>query len=148
MEKPLSEYYNARKNKDNLKTECKSCHYEAHKIYRANGGYEKEKQNKQKKIEEDPSYGRNTRYIYRYGITIDQYNEMLVKQNGSCKLCGNKEHIRSTSKDRKPKPLAIDHCHTTGKVRGLLCHNCNVMLGQYEKWKDKFPIFEEYINGG
>ena len=147
-EKPLSEYHKAPKNKDNLKTECKSCQYEAHKIYRANGGQEREKEQRRLKKLLDPNYSKNLAYKTKYGITIEDYDRMLQEQNGKCKLCNKEEHVRGTSPDKKPKRLAVDHCHTTGKVRGLLCHNCNVMLGQYEKWKDKFPMFEEYINGG
>jgi hypothetical protein len=51
-----------------------------------------------------------------YGITIEQYYAMLREQNGLCKLC---------SKPPKSRRLVIDHCHQTGKVRGLLCNGCN-----------------------
>lgn len=59
----------------------------------------------------------------RYGITIEQYNEMLTKQNGGCAIC--KTFIPWSRSER----FAIDHCHITGKVRGLLCHACNQALG-------------------
>lgn len=147
IEKALTEFYAQKKNKDNLKTECKTCHYEAHKIYRANGGQEKEKENRRLRKLADPNYSKNSSYKTRYGITADDYDRMLKEQDGKCKLCNKEEHVRGTTPDKKPKRLAVDHCHKTGKVRGLLCHNCNVMLGQYEKWKDKFPLFEEYIKG-
>ena len=58
----------------------------------------------------------------RYGITVDDYNQMLAEQNGACAIC----KCPPTT-----KRLAIDHCHTTGKVRGLLCGPCNVSLGQF-----------------
>lgn len=57
-----------------------------------------------------------------YGITLESYNEMLAGQDHSCACCGkhaNDEYHR----------LAVDHCHTTGLVRGLLCSNCNRALG-------------------
>ena len=57
-----------------------------------------------------------------YGITPEQYNEIFEKQKGCCFTC----NIHHTDLKRG---LLIDHCHTTGKVRGLLCHNCNRGLG-------------------
>ena len=54
-----------------------------------------------------------------FGITLDQYNEMLAEQDGTCKVC----HKVDTT------DLAVDHCHSTGKVRGLLCGPCNRALG-------------------
>jgi hypothetical protein len=56
---------------------------------------------------------------HRYGITEEQYDQMLVQQKHSCKICGDEPH----------KPLYVDHCHQTKQVRGLLCHQCNVALG-------------------
>jgi Recombination endonuclease VII len=55
----------------------------------------------------------------RYGITLEQYEKMFQKQDGKCAIC------------LKPsiKRLAVDHNHDTGKVRGLLCSNCNPLLG-------------------
>ena len=63
------------------------------------------------------------KYILKkqFGITIEDYNLMLKKQNGVCGIC-----------DKKPikKRLAVDHCHNTGKIRGLLCDSCNRGIGQ------------------
>lgn len=59
---------------------------------------------------------------FRYGITIEQYDKILDKQNSSCGICHQHE-------DTLNKRLVVDHCHTTGKVRGLLCPSCNRGLG-------------------
>jgi hypothetical protein len=64
----------------------------------------------------------NRQMVVNYGITLDGYNELLNKQDGSCYIC-NVHH--TTQKKR----LHIDHCHTSGKVRNLLCSNCNTALG-------------------
>jgi len=56
---------------------------------------------------------------HRYGITEDDYYKMVEDQQCKCKICGNKPQ----------KPLYVDHCHATKKIRGLLCHQCNVALG-------------------
>ena len=65
----------------------------------------------------------------KYNITDTQYNELLVRQNDSCAVCLKSE----TSKDKSQniKPLSVDHDHITGKVRGLLCNNCNRGLGNF-----------------
>lgn len=61
-------------------------------------------------------YQRNRSLVKNYGITVDQYNELLFKQNGVCAIC------KGIDKHR----LAVDHDHTTGEVRGLLCIRCNL----------------------
>lgn len=53
----------------------------------------------------------------RYGITEAQYNVMLTKQKGRCGICG------------EYRKLSVDHCHSSRKVRGLLCNTCNSGLG-------------------
>lgn len=62
-------------------------------------------------------------YKTRYGITVDEYNVMLKAQGGVCKICRNECDKRDV--------LSVDHCHKTGKVRGLLCHKCNAGLGAF-----------------
>ena len=79
-------------------------------------------------------YGKNAKQYQKhytlkskYGITFDQYNEMLAKQNGVCAIC--KQPEVSTLK-QKIKLLSVDHSHSTGNVRALLCTNCNMILGK------------------
>src|SRR5271167_40528 len=57
----------------------------------------------------------------RYGITIEQFEEMLIKQNGLCAICNNLPE--------EGKRLNVDHDHKTNKVRALLCRNCNLLIG-------------------
>lgn len=70
-----------------------------------------------------------------YGISLTQYTELFNKQDGHCAIC----------KEISDKTLSVDHDHRTGKVRGLLCHDCNRALGQF---KDSILILEsatEYL---
>lgn len=61
-------------------------------------------------------------YLKRnYGITHDDYLQMLKTQNGLCAIC---------SKAEEKRRLAVDHCHHTGKIRGLLCGKCNTAIGK------------------
>jgi hypothetical protein len=146
VEKSFNDFYKQDRNKDGYKTECKSCSYNQHKKYRNSGGKEKERLSEEKRKNKDPDKWRNYLYQRTYGITLTDYNTMLENQNHCCKLCGESEKVRATNKERTPRRLAIDHDHNTGKVRGLLCHQCNVVLGQYEKYKDLFPKFQEYLD--
>ena len=89
----------------------------------------------------------------RYNITPEDYSSMLEKQNGVCALCGLPETVK-ISKGPGIRSLAVDHDHSTGKIRALLCNKCNVMLGTYENNRELFVKFDEYIkehgesNGG
>ena len=59
----------------------------------------------------------------RYGITQEQFDQMLLDQNNRCKICDNDF--------KNSKDTHIDHCHNTNRVRGLLCNSCNMALGQF-----------------
>lgn len=74
-------------------------------------------------------YKRRKHYYltYRYGLTKEQIAFLLEQRNGRCAACGEAETYPATNGGTRD--LAIDHCHTTGKIRGLLCHRCNAVLG-------------------
>jgi hypothetical protein len=80
----------------------------------------------------------------KYGITLDEYNQMLEKQNGVCALCHQPERTK-ISRGNGIRSLAVDHCHNTGIVRGLLCNTCNSFVGKYEKYKSIFSKIENYL---
>ena len=66
--------------------------------------------------------------LNRYGLTLAEYDTLLAKQGGVCGVCGQPE----SDVDRRSgltRSLAVDHCHESGKVRGLLCRKCNHGLG-------------------
>ena len=71
----------------------------------------------------NPDKVRNTKLKTLFGITVEQYNEMFEQQNGVCAIC--KQSCITY------RMLAVDHCHITGHVRGLLCSRCNIGLGQF-----------------
>ena len=77
----------------------------------------------------------------RYGIDLQDYQRILESQNGKCEICNG-------GLVRNRKRFDIDHCHTTGKVRGLLCSNCNRAIGLL---RDNVRIAEkmvEYLQKG
>lgn len=82
---------------------------------------------------------RNSTLKRRYGITEDEYFQMFNAQKGKCKLCGK------TKPRNGAKHLIIDHCHSTGKVRGLLCNDCNVLLGKLKDDIDYIDRIKDYL---
>lgn len=91
---------------------CKPCNQErsrSHYQSKAPSGYYREKQ-----LQND------------YGISAEDYAQMLLEQGGVCAICGLPETFIRWG---KVSQLCVDHDHETGKVRGLLCHNCNRVLG-------------------
>ena len=70
----------------------------------------------------------------QYGITPEQYTEMVVAQGGVCLIC------REVSEG-----LCVDHDHVTGKVRGLLCHECNMALGKMKDDPARLRSAAEYL---
>ena len=80
---------------------------------------------------------RRGQLMSQYGLTNNDYARMLQEQNGKCAICG------SESGDKTRKHLYVDHCHKSGIVRGLLCCNCNHMLG---KVKDDIEILKKAIS--
>ena len=75
-----------------------------------------------------PDKKRNNDLKSLFGITLDQYKEMLKEQNGVCAICGKKE-TEIDNRTNKKRNLAVDHDHKSEKIRGLLCGKCNKMLG-------------------
>jgi hypothetical protein len=63
-----------------------------------------------------------------FGITMEQYDEKLTAQNGLCAICRKQE---TAQRKGVVKRLAVDHCHHTGMIRGLLCQKCNVAIGSF-----------------
>jgi hypothetical protein len=73
----------------------------------------------------------------KYGLTIGQYEDMVIFQGGKCAICGTD---KPGGNGRK---LNVDHCHKTGNVRGVLCFSCNAKLGWFEKNRESI---ERYLD--
>lgn len=66
---------------------------------------------------------------HEYGITLAEYETLFTKQNGVCAICQQPEKAFDKKQNRLRR-LAVDHCHTTSKIRGLLCFDCNTGIGK------------------
>jgi hypothetical protein len=114
---PLDNYYFNKNGKYKRQNVCKKCM----NIY----DYETDKNHKLKKA---------------YGITLDEYNKLLSKQKNKCSIC----EIDNNGKYRnKARAFAVDHCHNTNKIRGLLCSDCNIAIGLL---KDNTKYLQSAIN--
>lgn len=65
-----------------------------------------------------------------YGIGLVEFEQMMTKQNGVCAIC-LKPETRKNNTGLAITKLSVDHCHETGKVRGLLCNSCNIAMGKF-----------------
>ncbi|WP_208115423.1 endonuclease VII domain-containing protein [Nocardia ignorata] len=102
--KPLSDFGKGRLNRRGVKYHCKTCRAE--------------EWNRLPKLRK--------RRVYKYGLTVDDYERMWKAQDGKCAICRLPQKRYS---DGRLIDLAIDHCHATGQVRGLLCSGCNRAIG-------------------
>ena len=91
--------------------------------------------------QQNPNKYKNKQLLKQYGITLDDFNQMKSNQGNKCLICNNPETALNP-KTKKPRELAVDHCHTTGNVRGLLCGMCNTALGGF---KDDISLLESAI---
>jgi len=109
--KELTEFYKDKSRKDGLQCYCNSC-----------------KRICQKENPQDPIKCRSDYLKKTYKISLIDYDNILISQNNVCAICGETPDIK--------RNLDIDHCHETGKVRGILCHHCNKALGHFKDDSD------------
>jgi hypothetical protein len=107
---------------------CSSCYANLEWVYKKG-----EEPNSRKYRRREKRIRRIKAIESRYGLTQEEHQDILVKQNNLCAIC--QKHIEG-------KVLCVDHDHTTGKVRGLLCGNCNVGLGNF---KDNTEVLQAAI---
>jgi len=91
----------------------------------------------------DDRKAKNGHLERKYQMTIEDYEKMYDEQNGVCKICGQPETKKYNG---KVVELAVDHCHETGKVRGLLCNKCNVALGGFQDSPTLLASALNYLN--
>lgn len=96
----------------------------------------KRKKEQQKKWHEANGWRYYNDHLKRsYGITLLERNEMALKQNNRCLIC-----------DKETPKLVVDHCHTTGKIRGLLCKRCNTAIGMLGDTPEGLQRAIDYLN--
>jgi hypothetical protein len=118
IQKPLSEFYKDKRTKDKHRNCCNICSINYHSLWNL----------------KNKEYKASHTLLQKYGITLDDKKSMINKQNNLCEIC--KSQLLNTEE------ACVDHCHTTGKIRDILCRKCNSLLGQA---KDSTQILKSAI---
>ena len=122
-------FYKNKRRHDCLDSRCKHC------MDKAKSDWVQKNPDKVKEV------STNNRLLSRYGITLTEYNQLVAFQNNRCKICGNEA---SNGRSWSTK-LSVDHCHSTGKIRGLLCQKCNTGLGLFGDTIENLKKALEYL---
>ena len=113
VKKLLTEFHRDRRTKDGIRPACRMCEAARHKRYRA----------------QNPDKVRDSNYRRRYGITADEYEQKMAAQGGLCNICRHPETVLATN--GSVRALCVDHCHSVGIIRDLLCSKCNQGIGMF-----------------
>lgn len=122
--KPLADFSAHAGFKDGRNSKCKSCKDVLRREAIAAG-----------RQRSHTPYSYKQQLKSRYGLTVEEYEDMLLKCEGKCEIC------------RQEKPLNVDHCHKTETVRGLLCTPCNTGLGKLGDSKESLLAALKYLDG-
>ena len=120
-------FYNFKNKNDNKSYRCKDCDDKARKKW-SDANPEKAYLSMR---------GRNLKH--KFGLTLEDYEKLLKEQEGKCAIC---EATEGNSKDWN---FAVDHDHETGKIRGLLCNNCNRGLGLLQDSEELLRKAAKYV---
>ena len=135
--KPRTEFWKAKAKFDGLQAVCKSCGAGRHHSY-VTGDRVSNAARARKWRAENPDRAKDHYNKFHYGIKVGTYDKMLAAQDGKCAICG-------TADPAPRKRFAVDHCHTTQAVRGLLCMHCNTGLGYLKEDPAIFLKGIEYL---
>ena len=124
ISKPLSCFYRREASTDGKSPHCKVCDNKRRKKWREDNP------------ERNQASQRNRNLLKRYGITLAEYQSLFEAQGCKCGICGVVENYSGHTGPRKEWSFSVDHCHTTGKIRGLLCNDCNRALGLFKDDKE------------
>lgn len=128
--KPLSEFGRDLRRQDGVMARCKDCRREECKAWRSKKpNYEKDRYRK------DPAGHRERHLVRKYGVNSADYDALLKAQGGACAICGK---VQSRAFD-------VDHDHAGGVVRGLLCTNCNRMIGHAHDSAERLRRAADYL---
>lgn len=120
--------FNKAGRKNSLRSNCKECDAKQYQKWKS--------QNREKYLRSTA----NSSLKIKYNIELSEYEKLLEIQNGCCKICKTKKPGR-----RDVKRFAVDHCHKTNKIRGLLCMACNTAIGLLNEDPKRFDAAKQYL---
>lgn len=138
LSKPITEFGKRSRSKDGHTSECKLCHKLTSKKWEVDNK-NKRYANKRKHELANPLKTKARKYKYEYGITLEDYANLLAAQKDCCAIC--KKH-----KSEFKIAMHTDHDHKTGKIRGILCQKCNRGLGFFNDNKELLDSAKQYLN--
>ena len=130
VRKPLTDYHRNKSGKDGRR--------ELYKIYQSNYSKNRRASWTQEERQRDRDYHRNAWLLRKYGISVVEYEKLLVNQDGVCAIC----HLPPDSEF-----LVVDHNHLTGKIRGLLHRWCNSFIGLLQDDPKLLRAAADYLEG-
>lgn len=133
-----TKFHRNSKSKTGLQSWCKRCcnvlrraRYAANRV--------EELLNVKKRRKANPLEWKSQRLKYSFGISLEDYNNILKNQDNKCAIC-------RISANKCPKGLYVDHCHKTGQIRGLLCNNCNTGIGMLQDSSELCDTASRYLS--
>jgi len=87
---------------------------------------------------------KNSTILSKFGLALDDYKRLVELQHGLCACCGQPETALN-NRNGELRGLSIDHDHQTGKVRQLLCHRCNIVIGLVKEDPDLCELIRQYV---
>jgi hypothetical protein len=149
-EKPLDDFYRDRKARDGRRPECAACNLAARRAKYAEDprpyidrALKWQRENRERYLRQQSEYSRTpakkvsnrkSHLKRKYGLTLEAFDALLASQGGGCAICG------------RPDADNVDHDHTTGRVRGILCFNCNVAIGHVAEDEDRLAAVAAYLS--
>lgn len=136
--KPHSDFSADRRNKSGLQGKCKSCSAQVARQWRSeNQERHRETQKQWEKLNPE------RHLLSKFGIRVGEKRAIFEKQGGVCGACGASEHGHPRLSGESG--WCLDHCHSSGAVRGVLCWRCNLALGYAEDSPEKLRALAEYL---
>lgn len=140
-------YWRGAERKNQRRQPCKQCISDQGTIYRNSDRANWNKITRRsyyKHREQSRVRSRAKTLLKEYGITVPQYEAMVAAQDGRCAICRKLETV-TDPRYGQIRLLAVDHCHITGGVRGLLCSRCNMALGMFGDDLDRIMAVAAYL---
>ena len=147
--KPLDDFYAEKKGRDGRRPECKACNLATRRAKYAENPrpyidrvLKWQRENREQYLQRLREYNRTpakkvsnrkSHLKRKYGLTLEAFDALLASQGGGCAICG------------RPDADNVDHDHKTGRVRGILCFNCNVAIGHVAEDEDRLAAATAYL---
>lgn len=139
---PLASFSRASGYRDGYRGQCRGCRSAYSREYaRTPGGVQTKRRYRSANIDKVREADSRAQRKKKYGLTDADYSDLFARQEGRCALC------RTDKPKGRFNVFHVDHCHETGRVRGLLCHRCNVALGALGDTPQSIAAALAYVEG-